>query len=205
MVYLAYMKILKNTKIIIAFDGPDNVGKSTQIALLRESLATIPFVLMNLDRPVGTSDKEKIHYGIAASQNALRANSSLLEQGIPQIIDRTHYTEYAYSILRGGHSKSDIQKLEKEYIHLKDSFFTIIFIDTIENIQSRDDGLSLYNVDDSNEITNIQDRFKDIAKDSLFDNVVINIHGKDIPHVQKEVQQHILNKFPQLINKIQET
>lgn len=191
----------ENKKIIIAFDGPDNVGKGTQIQLLRKWLSHIPFVLMNLDRPIGKSNQEKLSYGLHASKNALIANESLLEKGLPQIVDRMHYTEYAYSILRDGHDIQDIINLESEFLKIKDYFFTIIFIDEIENIQKRDDGISNYNADDSYEVKKITDRFPEIAQHSLFDNVVINIHKKNITTVQNEVKQHILKKFPDITKK----
>lgn len=193
----------QNQKIIIAFDGPDNVGKGTQISLLRKWLPHIPFVLMNLDRPAGTSNSEKINYGLAASRNALYANKILAEKEIPQIVDRMHYTEYAYSLLRGGHDTKTILELEKEFIDIKDYFFTIVFIDEVQNIQDRDDGISNYNADDTNEVANITNRFPEIARASLFDNVVININGKDIPTVQSEVQKYILGKFPNILDEKQ--
>ncbi len=190
---------MTNKKIIIAFDGPDNVGKGTQISLLRKWLKNIPFVLMNLDRPAGDTHGEKLNYGLEASRNALLANKALWEKSIPQIVDRMHYTEYAYSLLRGGHSIKDILDLEKEFLEMKDDFFTIIFIDETENIQKRDDGLSEYNADDRGEVAEITKRFPEIAKHSLFENVIININGKDIQTVQAEVKKEILKKFPDIL------
>jgi len=186
------------TNIIIAFDGPDNVGKGTQIALLRKHFSSIPFVISNLDKPVGETDSEKINYGIAASKNHLIAKHAVWEKGIPQIVDRMHYTEYAYSILRGGHSIETILELESDFSEMKDSFFTLIFIDEVQNIQSRDDGKSNYDVDNTKQIEIITQRFIEISKQSLFDNVIVNIHGKDISTVQNEVLQALCKKFPNL-------
>jgi thymidylate kinase len=192
---------LENKKIIIAFDGPDNVGKGTQIQLLRKWLKHIPFVLTNLDRPHGENNNEKIHYGLNASKNHLEAKKIMLKHGLPQIVDRMHYTEYAYSILRGGHDIKTIINLEKEYIDLKENLFTIIFIDNVENISKRDDGKSVYKRDDYENIQKISDRFKEISKYSILDNVIIDIQGKDIQTVQKEVQIEILKKFPDILKK----
>ncbi len=191
---------LKNKKIIIAFDGPDNVGKGTQIGLLRKWLKHIPFVLTNLDRPHGETHSEKINYGFNASKNHLVAKKAIWKQGIPQIVDRMHYTEYAYSILRGGHEIKKIIELEKEFKDLKQDLFIIIFIDNAENISIRDDGKSVYKGNDYESITKITHRFIEIAEKSLFDNVIINIHNKDISTVEKEVQSVLLNKFPNLLN-----
>jgi len=191
---------LKNKNIIIAFDGPDNVGKGTQISLLRKWLKHIPFVLTDLNRPLGNNDGEKLRYGLLASRNHLNAKHAIWERNIPQLVDRMHYTEYAYSIIRGGHSIETIIKLEKDFIKMKNNFLAIIFIDEIENIQKRDDGKSNYhNADNQNEVATITDRFSEIAEHSLFDNVIININDKDILTVQKEVQKYILQKFPNIL------
>ena len=193
------MKLI-NKKIIIAFDGPDNVGKGTQISLLRKWLKDIPFVLTNLDRPHGETNIEKIDYGFNATKNHLVAKKAIWKQGVPQIVDRMHYTEYAYSILRGGHDIQAILDLEKEFVDLKQDLFIIVFIDKVENISTRDDGKSVYRGDDHESIIKITDRFVEIAGESLFDNVVINIHNKNISTVRKEVQSRILEKFPTLLD-----
>lgn len=191
---------LKNKQIIIAFDGPDNVGKGTQISLLRKWLNHIPFVLTNLDRPHGKTDGEKMDYGFSASKNHLIAKRAIWRENIPQIADRMHYTEYSYSINRGGHDLNTIKELENEFLEMKDDFFTIIFIDEIKNIRARDDGKSNYNVNDINEVTDITNRFSKIAKHSFFDNVIININNKNIAEVQKAVQKALLEKFPNLLD-----
>lgn len=192
---------MTNKNIIIAFDGPDNVGKGTQIALLRKWLSHLPFVVTDLEKPCGSSNEEKINYGLAASRNHLKATEAIWKEGIPQIIDRMHYTEYAYSIFRGGHEMQTIISMEKEFIHLKESFLIIVFVDEVENIRDRDDGKSNYNAEDLNEAQMLCDRFEDIAEESLFDNHVINIHNKNIEVVKQEVQSLILEKFQNILEK----
>ena len=97
---------------IIIFDGPDNVGKGTQIALLRKRFSEIPFAITNLDKPVGTSLEEKVSYGVKAAQNQLITLFLGAQAGIPQIADRAHYTEYAYSSLRKQHNLDTILQLD---------------------------------------------------------------------------------------------
>ena len=183
---------------IIAFDGPDNVGKGTQIALLRKWLSRIPFVLTNLDRPHGKTNEEKLHYGYHASKNHLEAKSILHRNGIPHLVDRMHYTEYAYSILRGGHELENILNLERAYEHISDDFLTIIFIDKVENILKRDDGESVYERDDYLAVERIVERFREIAEQSIFKNEMINIDGKSIEEVQEEVKHVIKKHFPEI-------
>ncbi len=187
--------------VIIAFDGPDNVGKGTQIALLRKWLKHVPFVLTNLDSPHGENDQVKRNYGYEASKNHLRAKKLLHEAGIPHLVDRMHYTEYAYSILRGGHSLEKILALEEEFMSIKNDFLTIIFTDSVENILKRDDGLSVYKKDDREAVEQILKRFQEIAEKSQFKNVIIPITGKTIQEVHYEVQNLIKEFFPSLIQK----
>ena len=183
---------------IIAFDGPDNVGKGTQISLLRKWLSHIPFVLTNLDRPHGENHEEKLNYGYQASKNHLKAKELLWREEIPHLVDRMHYTEYAYSILRKGHSLDTILELEKSFLDMRDDFLTIIFLDTPENILKRDDGLSVYQRDDYKAVEDIIERFQEIAELSHFHNHIISITGKSIPQVHEEVKEVMRNFFPQI-------
>lgn len=191
---------MKNKNIIIGFDGPDNVGKGTQMARLRKWLSHIPFVITNLDKPHGKTIEDKVQYGLHASRNHVHAKHSLWKQNIPQLVDRMHYTEYAYSILRAQHDIETILEMERDYLDMKDHFLTIVFIDDVDNIQDRDDGLSNYNADDSDQIRLITNRFVDIADQSLFNNIIINIKGKNIETVEKEVQQRVLEFFPNILD-----
>jgi len=189
---------MKQTKKIpiIAFDGPDNVGKGTQIALLRKWLSHIPFVLTNLDRPHGATVAEKLRYGYEASRNHLRAKRALLREGIPHLVDRMHYTEYAYSVLRGGHELENILALEREFSDLHPHLLTIIFTDEPERILARDDGKSVYDRNDIIAVEKILARFIEIAQHSHFSNFVISITNKSIPEVHEEVKGIIRTHFP---------
>jgi len=181
------------SKIIIAFDGPDNVGKSTQIGLLRKHFSQTPFLILNVDAPVGSNASEKLAYGKAHIQKTFEAMDTLSSS---QIHDRSHFTEYAYSFFRDGHDIEDILALEKTYEHLKDNLCIITFIDEVENIISRDDGASAYDKENTDDVLRIVENFKEISKRSLFPNIIINIHGKDIPTVQAEVNDYIAQQFP---------
>ena len=194
--------MLLNKRIIIAFDGPDNVGKGTQIARLRKWLSHIPFVLTNLDRPHGENHEQKLRYGFAASRNHLLAKKAMWEEGLPQLVDRMHYTEYAYSILRKGHALDDILALEQDFLAMRDDFFTIIFLDDVKNIMHRDDGKSVYRKDDEENIKRICQRFEKIAEHSHFSNAVVSIQGKSIDEVEREVQELIRKRFPDIVSEV---
>ena len=183
---------------IIIFDGPDNVGKGTQIKLLRKKLVDTPFNITNLDKPVGETLLAKQEYGLENINNQLQTMVAGSALGIPQLADRGHYSEYAYSILRITHSMKVIQMIEEQYLSSKDNILGIIFIDTVKNISDRDDGESNYDKDDLETIETIIQRFKETKEHSHFPTYIIDIQGKDKDLVHKEVMQHILNHFPQI-------
>ena len=187
---------LMNTTPIIIFDGPDNVGKGTQLSLLRKHYKDIPFAITNLDKPIGANSEEKREYGLAAAYGQLTTLFAGYQAGIPQIADRAHYSEYAYSILRGQHQLTDIMEMESEFKEYKDDVLSIIFIDEVENICERDDGNSNYGEEVVENIKNIITNFKEHAAASLFETHIIDINGKDIEIVQQEVNTLIAKKFP---------
>jgi len=181
-----------NKKIVIAFDGPDNVGKSTQIKLLRKYFKEIPFLILDVDAPVGDNSQEKLKYG---KEHTKRTLQTIRDLPFSQIHDRIHFTEYAYSFFREGHPIDEIVDLEKGYEEIKDNLLIITFIDEVKNISDRDDGLSLFDKEDHDNITTLINRFKEISEKSIFENYIINIHEKDIETVHSEVITLIENKF----------
>lgn len=185
------MKVENN--IILGFDGPDNVGKSTQIKKVRKYFSELSFVVLNIESPIGASDCEKIKYGKENSLKNMEAVESIFQKGIPQILDRTHFSEYAYSFLRGGHDLEDFMKMEKDFESLKKRFFVIVFVDEVENIQTRDDGLSAFDPEKVEDIKKILKNFKDVSKKSIFKNVTININQKTEAEVFEEVLENINN------------
>ncbi len=191
---IGYNQNMNNAKkIVIAFDGPDNVGKSTQIKLLRKKYKNIPFLIIDVDAPVGEDFTEKLHYGKEHSKITL---DTIKKIPYSQIHDRIHYTEYAYSFFRGGHTLDDIIEIEKKYEEIHKDLLIITFIDRVENISARDDGLSQFNKEDHENIVKLVHRFKEISNMSIFDNHIIDIHGKDIDTVHNEVIHHVEQKFP---------
>lgn len=178
----------KNT--IIAFDGPDNTGKSTQILRLRKRYASTNFVLTNLERPYGKSKEEILENGYRSTENLLKAINATQDLSIPQIVDRAHFTEYVYSIFRNGHSLEKVLELE-DIIKMPEHFITVIFLDSAKNISSREDGLSNFDADNLEEIELLCERFLEIAKASKFKTIIINIDGKDADLVEEELHQKL--------------
>jgi thymidylate kinase len=177
--------------IILGFDGPDNVGKSTQIKKIRNYFVKTPFVVLNIESPVGENDLEKINYGVENTTNNLQATGAIFKKGIPQILDRTHFSEYAYSFFRGGHELEEFLKIEKDFEYLKESLFIIVFTDCIEKIQERDDGLSAFDPKKKEDIKKVIKNFEDISSKSVFKSVIININQKTEDQVFTEILEKI--------------
>lgn len=184
-----------NKKIILCFDGPDNVGKGTQINLVREYFKKIPFVILHVTNPIGDTAEKKVEYGSAMENQYFKARKSLSENFIPQINDRAHYSEYAYRIFRDSDRIDDILEMENKFKELIVNTLIFTFIDKPENISLRDDGLSMYEKEDVDKIQKLIDRFKYISEKSIFDNYIINIDGKNEDEVFEIVLEKIKNKF----------
>lgn len=181
---------------IIIIDGPDNVGKGTQIKRLRRWLSHIPFCIFNLDSPVGSNLDVKETYGIKAVHNQCKSLQLSWEHNIPCIVDRAWPSEYAYSILRKKHGIKTMLDIEEHYRAIQQNTHIIIFIDEVRNIQERDDGMSNYNAEDLKEIQLVVDRFTTFSEHSTFSTTLININGNNADTVEQEVQTVIRTFFP---------
>ena len=182
-------------KIILALEGPDNVGKGTQMKKIVSYFKDINFVALYDSLKAGETDSEKVEYGHKREKEYFKVRKYLWDNGIPQINDRSHYSEYAYRMFRNSDKIEDLLAMEKEYSELKDDYLTIIFIDEIENISSRDDGYSAYKKEDLGSIKKLIERFKYIAEKSIYKNYIININGKDENEVFDIIKNLIQEKF----------
>ena len=182
-------------KIILSLEGPDNVGKGTQMKKIVSYFKDINFVALYDSLKAGDTDGEKVEYGRKREERYFKVRNYLWEEDIPQINDRSHYSEYAYRMFRNSDKIDDLLEMEKKYEHLKNDFLTLIFIDEVENISERDDGVSAYKGDDLESIKKLIDRFKEISEKSIFENYIININGKDEDEVFEIVLEKIFQKF----------
>jgi thymidylate kinase len=181
--------------IILGFDGPDNVGKGTQIEKIRKYFSKIPFIVLNIEAPVGNSSIDKIKYGIKNTKNNLQGILILAENNLPQILDRTHFSEYAYSFLRGGHDLKTFLKLEKKCEKIKNIFCIITFIDKPKRIFERDDGQSAFDPSKTEDIEKIIENFKKISKQTIFKSIIINIYNKTEDEVFEEIIEKLEKEF----------
>jgi len=182
-------------KIILIFDGLDNVGKSTQIKKIRQWLNNKAFVITNLDAPIGEDNLKKISYGSKNIENFFKIWTLGWKNNIPLISDRGHFSEYAYRMFRDSDKIDDILEMEKKYSEIISDTIIFNFIDNANNIAQRDDGLSQYQAEEVDKIQKLIDRFKFISEKSIFENYLIDINAKDENEVFKIIKEKIQTKF----------
>ncbi len=182
-------------KIILALEGPDNVGKGTQLKKIVEYFKDVNFVCLYDSLKAGETDEEKVKYGKKREEKYFETRKFLWENNIAQINDRSHYSEYAYRMFRNSNIIDDLLNLENKYKDIKDDYLTFIFIDKVKNISERDDGQSAYKKEEVEKIGELIKRFKYISKKSIFENYIININGKNEDEVFEIVREKIKEKF----------
>lgn len=125
----------KFKKIIV--EGPDNCGKSTQISNIVEYFNNTPFIKANFSNIKSLKTTEEVQ------QYSKKLYSYMFEIDVPIVCDRGHFGEYVYGKIYRGYEGDYIFDLEQMYnLNENEETILILFIDSAENLISRDDGLS---------------------------------------------------------------
>ena len=180
--------------MIIIIDGPDNCGKTTQIAKLQPLLIDKPLHLLHYTKLKGfDSNNEMMTY----SKNMYYDMFRILESNYKTsnfILDRSHISEIVYSPLYRDYSGDYIYDIERKFLTYNHNFweeiYLIVFIDEAEALISRDDGLShSVNLVDKEEEINM---FRGTTIKSLIINkIIININGKSQDEVAEETKSFL--------------
>jgi len=178
--------------MIILFEGPDRCGKSTQITKLQSLLTDKPLHLLHYFALKGFSNSESIK---EYSYNLYKSMFDLLKNNYKEshfIIDRAHISEAVYSPLYRNYSGEYVYDLEKNYIGTEfwSQFYLITFIDNIENIIKRDDGLS-FTIEPGNISKEINSFIDATQKSNIINKKIINIANKSINIVQEEIKRFL--------------
>lgn len=171
--------------MLIIFEGIDNVGKSTQIQLLRNYFAKQDKVFI--------THHSSNYKGVSSEKHQELTKKEYSEifkycRFTDIICDRLHGGEYVYGqIYRNYKNPEFVFELEKnEKINLLNNVFLIILIDKPKNAVKRDDGLS-FSIDLNKKQKEI-DLFKEFYKKSNIKNkLLIDINNKSIKDVHKEI------------------
>jgi len=128
--------------MIIIFEGPDNVGKGTQINLLRTYFGNINKITHIIK--YSNILTENIYEYSKIQYNEMFKIMKKLNDNFYLIFDRSHIGENVYSPIYRNYNGEYIYDIEKKYI--KSNFWNSIFLITLydepENLIKRDDGLS---------------------------------------------------------------
>lgn len=162
----------KFKKIII--EGPDNCGKSTQISNIIEYFNNTPFIKANFSNIKSLKTAEEVQ------KYSKKLYSYMFEIDVPIICDRGHFGEYVYGKIYREYEGDYIFDLEHEYyLDQNEETILILFVDSAENLISRDDGLS-FSTDI--EVKNLEiKRFKEaFNKSCIKHKALINVNEMSI-------------------------
>jgi len=135
----------------IIIEGLDNCGKDTQIKLLHSFLVsnfpTIPNQIFHYSAVPNISNKTLEEYSKTLYNDAFIMMKNNYENVTYRnfIYNRLHLGEFVYSPLYRNYDGSyifDIEKKFKDYYFFKNHLYLIVFIDNVDNLISRDYGLS---------------------------------------------------------------
>lgn len=190
--------MFKDKTLVIGFDGPDNVGKDTQIELLRKAFPDRVFSILDQNAPVGNTIEEKQKYGMKMLKEFEDNVKLLSENGKNLILNRTHYSEYSYGMtFRDMYNNTEYMKevLKTDmnlfnFLKEKEDIILIIFVfsDKPTNIAERDDGKSLYTPEQLNLIESLVFNFKAISTLSELSHVTIDIESLGILDVHNLIK-----------------
>jgi len=156
--------------MLIIFEGPDNVGKTTQINLLRNYFANKnkTFILHHSSNYKVPPEKHK--------ELAKKEYLTIFNLNEDIICDRLHGGEYVYGPIYRNYNGDFVFDLESEG-------YLIVLIDEPKNLIKRDDGKS-FSIDLEKKRLEIQ-RFKEFYEKSNLKKILININGKSIEEVHQ--------------------
>jgi thymidylate kinase len=174
----------------IIFEGLDNVGKSTQIEELRKHYKDIGFIVTKSSFIKDFTPEEFKKNSSLEYEQSFR----IFNQDFDISCDRLHLGEYVYGNIYRGYSGEHVFDLEDKYdLNKIDDLFLFVFIDDVDNLLSRDDGLSLTTDRDKKQYE-IQRFIEAFEKSKIKNKLLINVNNKSIEDVTKELVNFIEEK-----------
>lgn len=180
----------------ILLEGTDRVGKSSQAQAILNYFASRGKVVQMLHygaiKSLTPSESESYSGKLYTDMFLMAKDASKTSRVL--VFDRSHLGEYVYAPMYRNYDGSYIfdieEKFKKDNPEAFDTVYLLTFIDDAESIIKRDDGLSF--------TTNLDKKQKEIDafveatnKSHLNHKKIINIKGKSIDDVSKEVIEFI--------------
>lgn len=169
----------------IYIEGPDRVGKDTQIQIIRNTFSADLWQVLHYSKPpkLGSTDDYMLY------QTSLFNQMFALTALVPKLIlNRSHIGEFVYAHYR-GYDGSYVFNSEKGWMDpdMDATSVVIILISQAEELIGRNDDQSFYTTVDEarDEIGNFIHAF---GKTSFTNKYIINVSGKSIEQVAEEIK-----------------
>lgn len=175
----------------IIFEGPDNVGKDTQIKLILKSLINFPTHIIHYTNIKDLTNKEIYDYNHKLYNDMFSICEKSNNRNL--IFNRSHLGEYVYGYLYRKYDTEYIFEIEKSFSK-KDfwkKLYLIVLIDTEENLIKRDDGLS-HSIDLDKKKCEIT-RFNELYQKTYIQNKIL-IKGGNINEINTKINEFLENK-----------
>ena len=183
--------------MIFIYEGPDNVGKTTQIQYLKDyiekDLQQMAHV-MHYSNIKGRNleSRSKEYYNEMFGISKFASNN-----GINLILDRAHGGETVYSPIYRGYAGDYVYDLEKSYNgKVLNNMILIVFIDDDENLVDREDGESFSN-DPTIKKQEIANFIKFYENSNIKKKLLINIKDKSKEVVWEEIKNYLEREWLQ--------
>jgi len=177
--------------MIYIFEGPDNVGKTTQINKLKKYLEIEKSQLVHI-----------LHYSNIKGNDIFERSNHYYNQmfglmkfaannNINLIFDRAHGGETVYSPIYRNYSGDYVYEIEQNYnSKITANAKLFVFIDEPENLINREDGKS-FSTEYEKKADEINRFGEFYNKSNIKNKYLININGLDIDQVWEKIKNEI--------------
>lgn len=178
--------------MIIILTGLDCCGKTTQTAKLQQLLTDKPLHQLHYTALKGFDNNGELINYTSKMYTQMFSMMKLFNDKAHFIVDRFHIDEAVYSPMYKNYSGDYVFDIEDMFNKTEfwDDVYLITFIDDIDTVIKRDDGLS-YTLDPKKKAEEIRRFIKAHDMSSIKNKYLMDIEGKDIEEVFKEICKFI--------------
>lgn len=177
----------------IIYEGIDNIGKSTQIELMKTFLTNSTNKsthVLHYSYFKGLNNCDHYKYSVRLYDDMLNAVDKINDINI--IFDRSHIGEVVYSPMYRNYSGEYVYELENKY-DLSNLYLVTLITSDIESIINRDDNNSL----SKNSIDLIRDEINNFVKATNKSNIknklILDVSNLSINNIFEKIKDFICN------------